>query len=134
MGELASSFESADYERSYFLDFETGELKLVLEDIVEQEEDIQDTDSKLERYARVPSIETSDAYQDMVDFVESVRDERLRELLFVALDGSGAFRRFKDVLLSCPNEREAWFAFKGERMLERARQWLTEMGVDYYSA
>jgi hypothetical protein len=136
MDELASSFESADHERGYFLDLETGELKLVLEDmdILEQEDDIRDIASNPERYARVPSIETGDAYQDMVDFLGTVHNERLRELLSLALDGSGAFKRFNDVLLSNPKEREAWFAFKDERMLERARQWLTEMGVDYFAA
>ena len=47
----------------------------------------------------------------MVQFTRTIDDPRLRELLEVALDGRGAFRRFKDMLARWPKERERWFAF-----------------------
>jgi hypothetical protein len=46
----------------------------------------------------------------------SMQNEKLSELLFVALDGKGAFRRFKDVILNFPEEREKWFDFEYEWM------------------
>jgi len=42
----------------------------------------------------------------MVAFTESLEDENLKEKLWIALNGKGAFRRFKDVLLSYPEKRE----------------------------
>lgn len=65
----------------------------------------------------------------MVDFAHTLAGNKLRELLLVALDGKGAFRRFKDVLLSYPAEREKWFSFEEERINERAEEWLKEIGV-----
>lgn len=47
----------------------------------------------------------------------------------VAINGKGAFRRFKDVLLRYPEERERWFRFKDERMQERALEWLDCIGI-----
>lgn len=64
----------------------------------------------------------------MVDFIATVKNERLAELLEVAINGKGAFRRFKDVLLSYPEEREGWFQFKDDRIQKRALGWLG--GID----
>jgi hypothetical protein len=47
-------------------------------------------------------------------------------LLTVALDGRGAFRRFKDVLQDWPEERELYFRFSDERRRGRAREWLAD--------
>jgi hypothetical protein len=58
-----------------------------------------------------------------------VEDEHLSELLEVAINGKGAFRRFKDVLLNYPEERERWFQFKDDRMKERALEWLDDIDV-----
>src|SRR6266496_4851197 len=49
------------------------------------------------RYRTLPKQDSRDGYQDMQEYIESLEDEHLRELLEVAIQGSGAFRRFKDV-------------------------------------
>jgi hypothetical protein len=46
----------------------------------------------------IPKQDSRDGYQDMQEYIWSLEDEHLRELLEVAIQGSGAFRRFKDVL------------------------------------
>lgn len=68
------------------------------------------------------------AYEDIVDLAGSVANERLRDLLLVALDGSGAFSRFKDVLGRDRSELDRWFQFSDERGCQRATQWLAEAG------
>jgi ATP/maltotriose-dependent transcriptional regulator MalT len=66
----------------------------------------------------------------MAEFAETVGDARLRDRLEVALDGHGAFRRFKNVLLDFLAERERWFAFRDARLRAAAREWLAEQGID----
>ncbi len=83
-----------------------------------------------DRYVTIPQIETHDAYETMVDFVETVRSDHLRELLSVALRGKGAFRRFKDVLLDYPAERERWFEFESRRERETIEAWVKEQGLE----
>ena len=47
----------------------------------------------------------------------------------MAINGKGAFRRFKDVLLNYPEERERWFQFKDDKTEERALEWLDDIDV-----
>ncbi len=63
----------------------------------------------------------------MVEFSETVKDRNLREKLAIALDGKGAFRRFKNVLSDYPEERERWFSFKDERIRQEVIEWLDEI-------
>jgi hypothetical protein len=81
------------------------------------------------RFIEIPQLETHEAYQDMADFVETVTDPTLHRLLTLAIDGKGAFRRFKTALQDHPAERERWFALKDVRLQERVRDWLEAVGV-----
>ena len=69
-------------------------------------------------------------YRWMERFVQSVADQALRERLIISIDGKGAFRRFKDVLLAYPAERERWFAFQNVRMERRVVEWLETHGIE----
>jgi hypothetical protein len=82
------------------------------------------------RYVEIPRIESHEAYETMEEFAETVNDSHLRDLLDVALHGKGAFRRFKDVLLSYPAERERWFRFEDRRRQEAIEEWAREEGVE----
>ena len=131
LDELCSAMADSSYEHEYYLDLETGEILFIsgymddeetgkLKDQVEEESD---------RYERIPEAESHQGYEDMVEFIATVKDEHLAELLEVAINGKGAFRRFKDVLLNYPEERESWFQFKDDRMEEKALEWLDDIDV-----
>ncbi len=62
----------------------------------------------------------------MAAFAEELKDEDLKEKLQIALDGKGAFRRFKDVVSRYPEKREEWFKFRDNRIKERLMKWLKE--------
>ena len=131
LDELCSAMEDSSYEHEYYLDLETGEI-LLISDYMNAEEigklkDQIDEDS--DRYERIPKAESHEGYEDMVDFIATVKDKRLAALLEVAINGKGAFRRFKDVLLNYPEERERWFQFKDAKVQERALEWLDDIDV-----
>jgi hypothetical protein len=67
----------------------------------------------------------------MERFVASVGDEALRKRLGIAIDGKGAFRRFKDVLLAFPAERERWFTYRSTLLHWHIHGWLESHKVDY---
>lgn len=60
----------------------------------------------------------------MAAFAEMVQDQHLRELLERAIGGKGASRRFKDVLLRVPDERERWFRFEAQAMHTALERWV----------
>jgi hypothetical protein len=66
-------------------------------------------------------------YQDMADFAEAISDERAGRRLARAIQGKGAFRRFKDELHEeYPDLLPAWYAFRDARAERRAVQWLAD--------
>ncbi len=131
LDELCSAMENSSYEHEYYLDLDNGEI-LFLSEYMDDEETRKLKDQieeDFDRYERIPKAEFHEGYEDMVDFIATVKDEHLAELLEVAINGKGAFRRFKDVLLNYPEERERWFQFKDDRTQERALEWLDDIDV-----
>jgi len=131
LDELCSAMADSSYEDEYYLDLETGEI-LFISDYMDDEETgkLKDqVEEESDRYERIPEAESHEGYEDMVEFIATVKDEHLAELLEVAINGKGAFRRFKDVLLNYPEERESWFQFKDDRMEEKALEWLDDIDV-----
>jgi hypothetical protein len=61
----------------------------------------------------------------MERFIQMLEDGELRDKLTSAIDGKGAFRRFKDVLMTHAPERERWFAFRSERLRVFMEAWLS---------
>jgi hypothetical protein len=66
-------------------------------------------------------------HQDMADFSDAITDERAGRRLAWAIQGKGAFRRFKDELHDeHPDLLPAWYAFRDARAKRRAVQWLAD--------
>jgi hypothetical protein len=80
-------------------------------------------------YLRIDAASSREQYRWMEHFVASVTDPALRERLVISIDGKGAFRRFKNVLLSYPAERERWFTYRSELLRYQMQQWLEEKGI-----
>src|SRR3954452_8234216 len=128
--DLEIAFERNSPDQESFLDLENGDLLA----IVEGEPDAASRRAKVaahpERYLRVDPASSREQYRWMERFVSSVSEPALRERLLVSIDGKGAFRRFKDVLLAFPGERERWFAYRSEILHFHIQTWLDHMKID----
>jgi len=82
------------------------------------------------RYIGVPTADSHEGYRDMEAFIVTVEEDGLRDRLWRAISGRGAFRYFKDVLLDYPRERQRWFDFKDQRTEERILDWLRSQGIE----
>ena len=131
MEELCAAMEDSSWEHDRYLDLESGEILLFSEydDYEETKELREKIDDTPDRYEPIPKAESYEGYEDMRSFIDTVENEHLAELLEVATTGKGAFRRFKDVLLNYPQERDRWFKFKNDLMRERALEWLDSIDV-----
>jgi predicted nucleotidyltransferase len=122
---LAEALQDASDEHEWWFDPRTGEVVLWSEFYRELGEGHPE-----ERDLRfIEPIGSEEAYRDMEDFVARVPDTRSRDRLARAIEGRGAFRRFRDALHDLPDEeRQAWFAFRDARMERRALEWLADHG------
>ena len=128
---LCLAFEDASCEREYHLDTKTGEVIMIADSMATEEcEQIREEleEDTEDRYLYVEKQTSHEGYQDMEDFIETVEDENLKDKLYIAIDGRGAFRRFKDVLYDHPEERERWLAFRDTHLEERIIAWLEVEG------
>ncbi|HEY4157160.1 MAG TPA: UPF0158 family protein, partial [Polyangiaceae bacterium] len=74
-------------------------------------------------------VSSREQYRWMERFIPMVDEGELRDQLTAAIDGKGAFRRFKDVLMTYGTERERWFAFRSERLRVFMEAWLSAHGL-----
>src|SRR5215813_12962903 len=100
---VRAAFDDHDGDGRWFLDGETGEVLRL--DESDDDELADRIDDGGERYIAIPHQGSTAGYRDMVEFASSVDDHRMCALLDVALNGKGAFRRFKAVLQDYPEER-----------------------------
>jgi hypothetical protein len=132
--DLEIAFERNSPDQESFLDLENGDLLA----IVEGEPDAAARRAKVAnnpgRYLRVDPASSREQYRWMERFVASVSDQALRERLLVAIDGKGAFRRFKDVLLAFPAERERWFGYRSDLLHFHIQTWLEHMQIEVGNA
>jgi hypothetical protein len=88
--------------------------------------EIEDSDDWLE----LPSSYEIHEYEIIERFCDAVEDTRHREVLFVAISGSGAFRRFKDAIHRFGIHDE-WYSYRERAFAEIAVEWLEINGIPY---
>src|SRR6266851_2780314 len=109
--DLEMALTSNPGEWTCYLDLKTGVVRMVPMDRLNDDDDglsEDEIDAGLDagRLIYVEPLGSRVEYGWMEEFTGTVGDARLRDRLEVALDGGGAFRRFKNVLLDFPAERE----------------------------
>jgi len=135
----------------YYLDTETGEVITVDQSLYSQWEDGEDIDKddlppwqqdqfdsmmavfndvSEQRFKIVPEFDAIDEADAMRLFVRKVRNEKIADELFDALDGPKKFRRFRAVLNRYPDVRSEYDQFQEQDYKVFLEQWLNEIGIE----
>jgi len=124
--EIASALsDQNDYEHHWLINPDTGEIAVWTADTgIDGQTPIELDELDLVVIDPLPSWVW---YQDMADFADGITDERAGRRLAGAIQGKGAFRRFKDELHEeFPDLLPVWYAFRAARARRRAVQWLAD--------
>lgn len=117
------SFDESD---GGYLDLRTGDV--IDSMVVDYGDSGIDFDEDPDRFVRFYGAETKDGWNDMHAFVSGLRDPEVRDRGLMAIEGRGAFRRFRrftdDLDLG-----DRWFQFSEDRKYGRARLILAENGI-----
>ncbi len=122
--EIAVERNSPDTDS--YLDLTTGRVLTITSGDPEAAINRQSVSENIRNFLRIEPASSREQYRWMERFVGSVIDEPLRERLVISIDGKGAFRRFKDVLLAYPAERERWFSYRADLLHWHIAQWLEQ--------
>jgi hypothetical protein len=124
---LEDAFENNAPEVHSYLHLETGEVIRIIDGIADP--GMHQRVMKDAEYLRVDPVSSREQYRWMERFIATVDEPGLRDALIRAVDGKGAFRRFKDALMTHPVERERWFSFRSERLRSCMEGWLGAHGI-----
>ncbi len=119
---LEDAFENNAPEVHSYLHLTTGEVLRVVDGVADPQMHVRIASDG--NYLRIDPVSSREQYRWMERFIPLAEDNSLREKLTHAIDGKGAFRRFKDVLMSFAEEREKWFTFRSERLRTFMEAWL----------
>ncbi len=120
---LEDAFENNAPEVHSYLHVSTGDVLRIVDGIADpmmHSRIASDT-----AYLRIEPVSSREQYRWMERFIPLVEEPPLQEKLTHAIEGKGAFRRFKDVLMSFASVRERWFAFRSERLRIFMEAWLS---------
>ena len=87
-----------------------------------------DLDADPDRWLQLFCEGSRAGWEDMAAYAAAVADPHVREQLERAIEGKGAYRRFRD-LIAGEGLTQAWRDFSGERQMGRAREYLAERGI-----
>jgi len=124
---LEDAFENNAPEVHSYLHLATGEVLRVVDGVADPQMHVRIASDG--NYLRVDPVSSREQYRWMERFIPMVDEPDLRGKLAQAIDGKGAFRRFKDVLMNFATERERWFAFRSERLRTFMEAWLNAHAI-----
>jgi hypothetical protein len=131
-GDFLLALDSHAPELENYLDLRTGAI-IPVTDYVPSDPEYAEFEEHRDDgtlYRLIDPVPSRQGWDWMDDFAGDVADPRAREALLRSIEGSGAFGRFKRTLHAYPELRDAWFRFQEERLLEYAREWLADEGID----
>ena len=87
-------------------------------------------DELFEKSIMLPTRYDINEYEMMEDFAETIEDTRLQNQLYISLNGSGAFRRFKDTCINFDIIGD-WYKFRDERYKNLAINWCKDNNIEF---
>jgi hypothetical protein len=113
--------QNAQYEHFWLINPDTGEITFTSPDL-DPELDLDDTE-----LVSIDPLPSQEWYRDMEDFADGMPDDGAARRLTRAIQGRGAFRRFRDELHDeYPHLLTLWHDFSGRRAIRRAVEWLAD--------
>ncbi len=119
---LEDAFENNAPEVHSYLQLTTGEVIRVVDGLADPQMHARIAGDA--GYLRVDPVSSREQYRWMERFIPMVDNGELRGRLNQAIDGKGAFRRFKDALMAHAEDRERWFVYRSERLRTFMDAWL----------
>ncbi len=126
--DLMDAFTSTDPDLVYFLDRDTGEVFFVPVDY-EDEAFWDEVESNPEQYIRIPGSDYEQERLVLHEFIRTVSDTKLKELLERAFVGKGPYGKLEEILSFYPEEMERLETLKENYFTDKIRHWLEEHDI-----
>ena len=126
LSEVIDALEFTNNEIEYYYNPDAGEI--FMSNIGDFKN--LDEDELFEKSMMLPTRYDINEYGMMEDFAETIEDVRLQNQLYISLNGSGVFRRFKDTCINFDIIND-WYKFRDEKYKELAINWCRENHIEF---
>ena len=146
--DVIEHLELSNEENKSYLNKSTGEIHLIPDEIESYLEEDSDEDylpeweieiipiakdilANPDKYIQFPNQFYINEYSIMERFSLSITEEKLRDAIYSSLKGSGAFRKFKNIINEFGIE-DKWYKYKDGELKEFAIEWCKENNLEFY--
>ena len=126
LSEIIDALDFTNDEIEYYYNPDNGEI--FMSNIGDYEN--LSEDELFEKSIMLPTRYEINEYEMMKDFAETIEDTRLQNQLYISLNGSGAFRRFKDTCINF-DIIDDWYKFRDEKYKELAINWCKDNNIEF---
>ena len=129
---IIEGMDRANVNETYYLDENNGRV-WVSTDMgnfyIDNNEELSDEYLYNDSSISLPGQYEINEYKIIKDFIETIKDNQMKNQLLIVIQGTGAFRRFKD---SCINYGiiNDWYKFKNNAYYELAKEWCLWNNID----
>ena len=117
--DVIDAIDTINEEETYFYSIQDEEIVYTLDDGEDEE-----------FFIPLPTKQEVNDYQNMVNFTETIEDDKKRDWFENAIHGKGAFRRFRATLERFGMETE-WYDYLEACHRELAIEWCEQHGIVY---
>ena len=122
--------EQLDMGMKCYYHIQTGELEYYPDELKGHagfdeelwEESINKVEENYQEYIRFEGMESHESFSIMEDFISMISEEKILRRFEDAIGYRKPFQNFKQLLLSYPDLREQWFAYKDRRFIEFVKE------------
>ena len=123
--DIIEAMEFANMETEYYYDTQNEKVLMLFDEMVDGE----DNPELFEDYIPLPGQYDINEYRIMEEFIYELPAGKNQDVLARAIQGRGAFRRFKDKLYDLNLEKQ-WYQYREEAYEKIARQWSERHKID----
>lgn len=132
LNDVIEALDFINDETQYFYSIKTEEILMVWDGMVNGENDpdlIEEIEENFDEYIALPRQCEIDEYSMMEEFIDNLPEGRKQDELYDAIQGRGAFRKFKDEVYELGLEQK-WYKYRDEAYGNLAREWCEENGIE----
>lgn len=132
LNDVIEALDFVNDETQYFYSIKTEEILMVWDGMVNGENDsdlIEEIEENFDEYLALPGKYEIDEYNMMEEFIDNLPEGRKQDKLYDAIQGSGAFRKFKDEVCELGLEQK-WYKYRDNAYEKLAIEWCKENGIE----
>jgi len=129
--ELTYAWEDDTPDNSYYLDIESGVVKLVNRNLLDLRDLTDEIEQDRHKFLYMPKPSKEQLVLDLKEFWSSVEDDKLRNILSMAFESPHLLSSFKKILEGNSHERARFEQYRQEKTKKRIEEWLKSHAIKY---